>query len=76
MARLGGADEVVVGQAQRPAISRKRLELRSASSRGVMPSLTAVCFIFRPCSSVPVRKYTSLPSSRSKRAMASVAMAS
>lgn len=31
----------------------------SASSRALKPSLAAVCAIFMPCSSVPVRKRTS-----------------
>jgi hypothetical protein len=43
---------------------------------GVTFSLAAVCSILMPCSSVPVRKNTARPSSRMKRAMASVAMAS
>jgi hypothetical protein len=39
-----------------------------------MPSAAAVCAIFRPCTSVPVRKRTSNPSSRLNRAMESVAI--
>ena len=50
--------------------------LRVARSDGDRPSFAAVCTIFWPCSSVPVRKNTSLPSSRWKRAKASVAIAS
>jgi hypothetical protein len=56
--------------------SRKIAAFLSASAATGMPALSAVCFIFRPCSSVPVRKNTSRPSSRSNRAIASVAMAS
>jgi hypothetical protein len=37
----------------------KRGTLRSTSSRGVSFSRMAVCCIFMPCSSVPVRKNTS-----------------
>ena len=76
MARLGGADEFVVGAIERFTMAWKRGTLRSTSSRGVTFSLAAVCSILMPCSSVPVRKNTSRPSSRMKRAMASVAMAS
>ncbi len=39
--------------------SASNAELLSGSSAAVMPCLAAVCCIFRPCSSVPVRKYTS-----------------
>ncbi len=49
-------------------------ELRDASSVTGMPSFAAVCCIFRPCSSVPVRKRTSKPSRRLNRAIASVEM--
>ena len=49
-------------------------ELRRARSAVGMPSAAAVCAIFRPCSSVPVRNRTSKPSSRLNRAIASVAM--
>jgi len=61
---------------RRWSISLKRAALRVASSAGVMFSFCAVWIIFWPCSSVPVRKNTSLPSSRWKRASASVAIAS
>jgi hypothetical protein len=54
----------------------KRGTLRSTNWRGVNFSLAAVCNILMPCSSVPVRKNTSRPSSRMNRAMASVAIAS
>jgi len=60
----------------RSSIALKRPALRVASSAGDSPSLCAVWIIFSPCSSVPVRKNTSLPSSRWKRASASVAIAS
>ena len=60
----------------RSPIALKRPELRAANSCTVRFSRSAVCTIFRPCSSVPVRKNTSLPSSRWKRASASVAIAS
>ena len=63
-------------QLSRFTMAWKRGTLRSASSRGVRFSLAAVCTILMPCSSVPVRKNTSWPSSRMKRAMASVAIAS
>ncbi len=76
VARLCGADEIVIREIERRGHLEEARRLRSASAFGLKPSLTAVCFILRPCSSVPVRKNTSLPSSRSKRAMASVAMAS
>lgn len=49
-------------------------ELRAARSRTSRPSFAAVCCIFRPCSSVPVRKYTSKPSRRLNRAIASEEM--
>ena len=58
------------------AKARKRAELRSASSCGVMPSAVAVCCILMPCSSVPVRNQVSLPSSRAQRAIASVVIIS
>ena len=49
-------------------------ELRRANSAVGIPSAAAVSAIFRPCSSVPVMYSTSNPSSRLKRAIASVAM--
>ena len=49
-------------------------ELRRASSAVAMPSAAAVSAILSPCTSVPVRKRTSNPSSRLNRAIASVAM--
>ena len=49
-------------------------ELRRASSAVGSPSAVAAWATFSPCSSVPVRKRTSKPSSRLNRAMASVAM--
>jgi hypothetical protein len=58
----------------RSCIAWKVSELRSASSAVGTPSLSAVCAIFRPCTSVPVRKRTSYPSSRLNRAIASVAV--
>ena len=50
--------------------------VRSASCRGVRPSPAAVRCIFWPCSSIPVTNKTSNPSSRLKRAIASVAIRS
>ena len=44
----------------------------SANSLGLVPAASAACWIFRPCSSVPVRKYTSSPSMRCHRASASL----
>ena len=43
---------------------------------GVVPFLSAVCWILRPCSSVPVMKKTSNPSIRLNRAIASEATTS
>jgi hypothetical protein len=60
----------------RSSIALKRPALRSANSGTERFSRAAVCTIFSPCSSVPVRKNTSLPLSRWKRASASVAIAS
>ncbi len=60
--RLGGADEVVVGQAQ-PVPQRAKLgrDRRSANSCGVRPASLAERSIFCPCSSVPVRNQVSMP---------------
>jgi hypothetical protein len=56
------------------ASSLKRTALRSPSSRGVIPSLSASCATGSPCSSVPVRKNTSSPRWRMWRASTSAAM--
>ena len=58
----------------RSCIAGTTSELRRGQFAVGMPSAAAVCAIFRPCSSVPVRKRTSKPSRRLKRAIASVAM--
>ena len=58
----------------RSARSRKRSALRSASSRGVMPTRSAACATGSPCSSVPVRKKTSSPRWRMWRASTSAAI--
>jgi hypothetical protein len=59
MALLGGADEFVVRALEPLDHGLKRGTLRSTSCCGVSFSLAAVCSIFMPCSSVPVRKSTS-----------------
>jgi hypothetical protein len=74
---LGGADEIVIGAAER---------LNHAAEDGGVPvgqlDRTANAFLrggllhLLPCSSVPVRKKTSLPSWRAKRASTSVAISS
>jgi len=51
--------------------ARKVSETRSANACGVSPAASADCCTFCPCSSVPVRKSTSWPSSRLKRAITS-----
>ena len=57
MALLGGVDEVVV-RAIQPLRPWPRSAARCGRAVGaaVSPSLAAVCWIFWPCSSVPVRK--------------------
>ena len=52
----------------------KRAALRSASSFGVTPSLSAASATGSPCSSVPVRKKTSSPRWRMCRASTSAAI--
>eukprot|EP00966_Prymnesium_polylepis_P180777 4186895-Prymnesium_polylepis.2 len=51
--------------------SRNVSDTRSAKACGVSPAALADCSTFWPCSSVPVRKCTSWPSSRLKRATTS-----
>ena len=74
--RLRRANEIVVRETEhlRHVDEARRVAVGEFPRRDPFPS--AVCFIFSPCSSVPVRKNTSLPSSRSKRAITSVAIAS
>ena len=67
VARLGRADEVVVGDVQPLPGSTNFGAMPSANSCGVMPAASAACWILRPCSSVPVRNLTSSPSSRCQR---------
>ena len=51
--------------------SRKAAEFSSARDWGGMPRFSADCSTLRPCSSVPVRKKTSRPRLRWKRAYTS-----
>ena len=55
------------------ARSRNRVETSSVKACGSMPLSRAAFSTFWPCSSVPVKKRTSRPSSRMKRASASQA---
>ena len=71
VARLGGADEVVVGDVEPRHAAAKRGAIPSANSFGPSPAAVAACWIFWPCSSVPVRNLTSSPSRRCQRASAS-----
>ena len=48
-------------------VSRKRAEISSTYSRGVLPALPAASAIFSPCSSVPVWKRVASPVSLRKR---------
>jgi hypothetical protein len=52
-------------------VSRKRSDVLSAISLGLMPLASAARWILSPCSSVPVRKKVSSPSKRCQRARAS-----
>ena len=70
-AAAGGADLNDVAVRAQAATA----EVRSACSWGLMPLASAARAILRPCSSVPVRKNTSLSSRRAKRARTSVAIA-
>ncbi len=54
-----------------PSSLRNSAEFSSASACGVMPRSFALFSTFWPCSSVPVRKNTSRPSSRIARAQTS-----
>ena len=53
---------------------RKFSTVWSASCRAVRPLAAAACWIFWPCSSVPVRKVVGSPSIRWCRASTSAAM--
>ena len=71
VARLGGADEIVVGEFE---LLGKRLPVSGESiaiGLGVFPSASAACCTFWPCSSRPVRKNTSWPRLRRARAITS-----
>ena len=57
-----------------PAMSRKAGLTRSVKPCGSMPAAAAAFSTFWPCSSVPVRKNTSNPSSRFQRASTSQAI--
>jgi hypothetical protein len=46
-------------QDRRSAMARKLGAIASTKARGVVPLFAAVCWIFNPCSSVPVTKKTS-----------------
>ena len=52
-------------------VERNRPLTRSAYARGSVPRAAAACAILSPCSSVPVRKNTSRPIERWKRATVS-----
>ena len=56
------------------AMSRKSAETLSVKDCGSMPASRAAFSTFWPCSSVPVRKNTSNPSSRFHRAITSAAI--
>ena len=56
------------------AMARNCAETSSANACGANPASRAVFSTFCPCSSVPVRNKTSLPSSRAQRATTSAAM--
>ena len=74
VAFLGGADEVVVGDAE--AVPRLLVERGDLVDEllGLLPAASAWSATFWPCSSVPVRKYTSSPRRRCQRASASAVM--
>ena len=55
-------------------MSRKSAEIRSVKACGSSPASAAAFSTFWPCSSVPVRKNTSNPSSRFQRAITSAAI--
>ena len=73
VARLGRADEVVVGDVEAVPGVAEVARVSSTSSFGVTPCASAARWIFRPCSSVPVRKKTSSPQSRRQRVSTSPA---
>ena len=55
-------------------MSRKSADILSVNDCGSMPASRAAFSTFWPCSSVPVRKNTSNPSSRFHRAITSAAI--
>ena len=55
-------------------MARNSAEMPSVKVCGSTPAAAAACSTFWPCSSVPVRKKTSKPSRRLKRAITSAAM--
>ncbi len=69
--RLGGADEVVVADVEQRPRPRGSARRWRRPARRLGPAASAERCTFRPCSSVPVRKNTSSPSSRCHRASAS-----
>ena len=76
-ARLWSSSEVRMNRSKLDPSPLQRLELVGVARRELgrrMPSRCAVCCIFCPCTSVPVRKRTSKPSRRLKRASASAEM--
>ena len=74
VARLGRADEVVVGDVERvPRVAEAPRGLVDELPAGVMPRASAARCTFRPCSSVPVRKKTSSPNRRRQRVSTSPA---
>ncbi len=75
VARFGGADEVVVGEAESvPQTAELAGDGRWRTPAGVRPASAAERSIFCPCSSVPVRNQVSMPSALLRRAMASHTM--
>ncbi len=76
VARFGGADVVVIGDAHALPEQRNWAETSSVNCCGVIPAAWAERCTFWPCSSVPVRSHTlSSPRRRRwRRAMTSAAM--
>ena len=73
VAGLGGADEVVVGDVEAVPGLAEEGAVAVGPLAGVTPCASAARWIFRPCSSVPVRNTTSSPQSRRQRASTSAA---
>ena len=72
VARFGGADEVVVGEAHAvPQAAEFGGDLVGELLRACSRPSAAERSIFCPCSSVPVRNQVSMPSARLRRAMTS-----